>query len=183
MLSLLVGVLFVSCKGYKSTETKCYGSGTSQDLTLIWEYERTEYTLTPSTAGTTFTPPEMSRDPKVTFNSEKDKYYHFLMVDPDAPTPQNSTKSDIIHCMIINIKGGSNSIYDGDAKEPYMGPAPPEGSDPHHYCQFMFITDVEISYPTPPNRYDFNTTAFEVMINATKGGGVEASTYFMAQHV
>ncbi len=105
------------------------------------------------------------------------------MVDPDAPTPQNSTLSDIIHCLIINIKGGSNSINDGTAKEPYMGPAPPSGRDPHQHCQFVFVTDVEIAVQTPRNRYNFNTTAFEEMINATKGGAVEGSTYFMAQHL
>ena len=34
--------------------------------------------------------------------------------------------------MILNIKGDKNNINDGDIKEPYKGPAPPQGSDPHH---------------------------------------------------
>ena len=85
--------------------------------------------------------------------------------------------------MILNIKGGSDSIDAGQAKEPYMGPAPPAGSDPHHYCQFMFVTDVEVEYEAPATRYNFNTTAFEEMVNSTKGGHVQGSTYFMAQHV
>eukprot|EP01083_Nonionella_stella_P267129 902711_1 len=101
------------------------------------------------------------------------------MVDPDAPTPQNSTASDILHCMIINIVGGSNSIDDGTADEPYMGPGPPKGSDPHRYCQFMFITDDKISYKKPISRQHFNTTAFEQYVNSTRGGRIEGATYFM----
>eukprot|EP01084_Bolivina_argentea_P014321 26752_1 len=178
---ILSGIAYV--EGYKSTMTKCYGSGVATNLTLVWTNSNKQYTLTPETAGTTFTPPEMASEPKVTWYSQKDKYYHFLMVDPDAPTPQNSTLSDIIHCMLINIKGGTNNINDGTAKEPYMGPAPPSGSDPHHYCQFMFITDDKISYKKPISRQHFNTTAFEQYVNSTRGGGIEGATYFMAQHV
>ena len=84
--ALFIGLLFV-VNGYKTTETKCYGSGTSSDLTLVWTDDRKEYTLTPSTAGLTLTPPETANEPKVTFNSVKDKYYHFLMVDPDISNP------------------------------------------------------------------------------------------------
>jgi len=167
-----------------STMTKCYGSGTASDLSITWKDNGKEYVLTPNTSGQTFTPPEMANEPIVSWKSDDtNKYFHFLMVDPDAPTPQNSTLSDIIHCMILNIKGGSNSIYDGESKEPYKGPAPPAGSDPHHYCQFMFVTDVEIKYETPSSRYNFNTTAFEEIVNKTKGGQLQGSTYFMAQHV
>merc|ERR1712129_367267 len=134
-------------------------------------------------AGTTLTPPEAANAPSVTYLTEDDKYYHFLMVDPDAPTPQNSTLSDIVHCMVLNVKGTTNDIYSGDIKEPYKGPAPPQGSDPHHYCQFLFVTDAEIPFDAPSSRYNFNTTSFEKMINGTKGGAVQASTYFMAQYV
>merc|ERR1719216_238465 len=128
---LLISVMiFVSgMNGERSTMTKCYGSGTAADLSLIWKDDGgNEYPLTPQTSGKTITPPETANEPVVSWSSLAGKFYHFLMVDPDAPTPQNSTLSDIIHCMILNIKGGSDSIYSGEAKEPYMGPAPPSGS-------------------------------------------------------
>ena len=75
---LVIALIFV-CYGYRSTMTKCYGSGTSQDLT-----SDNSVTLTPSTAGSNFTTEETANEPKVTWAAESGKYYHFLMVDPDG---------------------------------------------------------------------------------------------------
>eukprot|EP01084_Bolivina_argentea_P125490 222333_1 len=86
------------------SETKCYGSGTATDLTIIWNSTNGEYTLTPAKAGETLTPPDCANEPSVSWNFDSKKFYHFLMVDPDAPTPQNATHADILHCMIINIQ-------------------------------------------------------------------------------
>ena len=107
------------------------------------------------------------------------------MVDPDAPKPQDPSLADILHCLMTNIKGGDKSIYNGTHTEEYKGPAPPAGSDPHRYCQFLFVTDEKISWPArkdPSNRTHFDTQKFMKTIEHTKGGKLQASTYFMAQH-
>ena len=102
------------------------------------------------------------------------------MVDPDAPTPQDPYLSDILHWMVINI---DNPIIDsGDILMEFKGPAPPNYSDPHRYCLFMFQTDISIQWPTPDSRYNFNATAFEEYIYSVQGGSIEGSTYFMAQY-
>merc|ERR1712039_1025073 len=80
---------------------------------------------------------------------------------------------------------GDKSIYNGTHTEEYKGPAPPAGSDPHRYCQFLFETEERIDWPArpdPTNRTNFETQKFMDTVMKTKGGRLEASTYFMAQH-
>ena len=165
--------------GDPSISLNCYGSGTSKDLTVTFNSSEGTYTVTPENAGIMLTPSETQNEPSVTWDRCSGKYYSFLMVDPDAPTPQDPTLADILHWMVIDIT--SCNVDSGDVKMEFKGPAPPNGSDPHRYCLFMFETDVSIEWPTPESRYNFNMTAFEIYINNTQGGRVEGSSYFMAQ--
>jgi hypothetical protein len=61
-----------------------------------------------------------------------------ITVDPDAPTPQNTSLSDFLHVLIADVKvtGPLNAfvpLSNTTALAPYLSPAPPVGSDPHRY--------------------------------------------------
>lgn len=179
VIAVAIALVLIEFLFNPSTSLHCYGSGTKKDLTVRFNSSEGTYDVTPENAGIMLTPSETQIEPLVTWNMCQDKYYSFLMVDPDAPTPQDPTLADILHFMVIDIVNGD--VDSGDVKMEFKGPAPPNGSDPHRYCLFMFETDVSIEWPTPESRYNFNMTAFEIYINNTQGGRVEGSTYFMAQ--
>ena len=107
--------------------TKCFGSGTPNNLTLIWTDNWFKYILTPLNSGLSLTPTQTANQPNVSWYAQTNKYYHFLMVDPDAPTPDRST-ADYLHCLIINIHSINNNINNGDIKEVYRSPAPPRSA-------------------------------------------------------
>lgn len=172
-IALVVGIRLV-------LSTHCQGYGTTTDLTVKFNSSVGRYTITPLNAGVTLNHSDTLNEPNVSYDYKPNTYYSFLMIDPDAPYPEDTFWADYLHCLIINIES-ANNIWSGDIKMEFKHPAPPPESEPHRYCIFVFETSVKISWPTPSSRIGFNTTAFETYINSTQGGRIEGSTYFMGK--
>ncbi|EPS41779.1 hypothetical protein H072_4286 [Dactylellina haptotyla CBS 200.50] len=123
-----------------------------------------------------------------------------LMVDPDAPSPQNNSLGQILHWLQPGVKvpiaskkvrGPNNSttyiMLDttlANAIAPYRGPAPPS-QDPHRYI-FMLFLQPKPTFTLPAgferfeggnDRRQFNADAF------VKAAGLDApiaGNYFLA---
>ena len=60
-----------------------------------------------------------------------------IMVDPDAPTPQNTSLSQIRHLLAGSLRPngslaqGAVLVNSTPAVSDYIQPSPPPGSDPH----------------------------------------------------
>lgn len=91
--------------------------------------------------GSTVTPSTASVEPELEWLSESGVYYSVMMVDPDAPSPDDPSSAQWLHWAVINIPGdGSllNSLDGGRAMISYAGPSPPAGSGDHRYCTYVF---------------------------------------------
>ncbi|KAF5358966.1 hypothetical protein D9758_004785 [Tetrapyrgos nigripes] len=103
--------------------------------------------------------------------------YVLSIVDPDAPTPQNTSISQFRHMLgggfvIDNATGMLTN--NTPALSDFVPPTPPQGSDPHRY--------VMLAYLQPPNfdgmasqfvnastdRQNFNITAFAMQTNLSE---------------
>jgi phosphatidylethanolamine-binding protein (PEBP) family uncharacterized protein len=78
----------------------------------------------------------VQNEPKIHYseifpNRQKiDKYYTFIIVDPDAPTGPH------IHQCIYNIPG--DKVHKGTVLLPYYPPTPPKGSGEHRYFCILY---------------------------------------------
>lgn len=44
--------------------------------------------------------------PQVSFDAEPGRHYSLVMVDPDAPSPDNPVMKEWLHWMVVNMPGG-----------------------------------------------------------------------------
>jgi len=83
----------------------------------------------------------MNQPRRVHFQSELDKYYTLICIDPDAPSPEHPEFRHWLHWLVINIPGTGGDHVDphkGHTLAPYMGPSPPAGTGPHRYCFVVY---------------------------------------------
>jgi phosphatidylethanolamine-binding protein (PEBP) family uncharacterized protein len=73
-----------------------------------------------------------------------DKYYTFIIVDPDAPTGFH------IHQCIYNIPG--DKVQKGTVLLPYYPPTPPKGSGEHRYFSILYEQADMITKPPVVNK-------------------------------
>ena len=71
------------------------------------------------------TPDETQIEPKISYNSNNNDLYTFLMHDPD------SVHGDYCHWLLLNIP--SNNLNNSDTILPYKGPSPPPKTGIHRY--------------------------------------------------
>lgn len=62
--------------------------------------------------------------------------YTLVMVDPDAPSPQNPTMRELRHWTVANIPG--SAVGNGDEVVQFIGAGPPKGTGPHRYGILIF---------------------------------------------
>ena len=85
----------------------------------------------------------VQNEPKIHYseifsNKQKiDKYYTFIIVDPDAPTGFH------IHQCIYNIPG--DKIQKGPVLLPYYPPSPPKGTGEHRYFCILYEQSAPIT--------------------------------------
>jgi phosphatidylethanolamine-binding protein len=109
-----------------------------------------------------------------------------IQVDPDAPSPQNRTLSDILHIVAGGMSVTGPKDADGFrvltnstlASIDYFPPGPPAGSPPHRYVppSLELMRYVILLYTQPANfsqqkvvtsmtsRLNFNVTKFETAV-------------------
>ena len=94
--------------------------------------------------------------PPLQWNNVPDGTHSFALIchDPDAPLVSTGTYGSV-HWVLYNIPGSvtglpeNNKEYtnglNGQNKEGYMGPMPPDGHGTHHYFFWLFALDRELN--------------------------------------
>ncbi|KAF5393103.1 hypothetical protein D9757_001340 [Collybiopsis confluens] len=112
--------------------------------------------------------------------------YVLAMLDPDAPTPQNTSISQYRHFLGggFHVDNSSRLVNNTAAlpQSEFVNPTPPAGSDPHRYVILAFIEPQDfqsnaqklVNDSTP--RTNFNLTTFA---NAVNLGSPIGGTYFL----
>lgn len=87
--------------------------------------------------------------------------YTLLMVDPDAPSPTNTSFSEVIHWIVTNIPFDLSifsEITTANVVLPYLAPTPIAGR--HRYTLLLYEQTNCSFFPPAPGRILFNATAF-----------------------
>ncbi|RHZ47222.1 YbhB/YbcL family Raf kinase inhibitor-like protein [Aspergillus thermomutatus] len=83
---------------------------------------------------------ECKTAPTVSFSKENDSAsstsYTLLLVDPDAPTPDDPKFAFWRHWVVSGLKAGQAN--GGTALTEYLGPGPKDDSRPHRYLFLLF---------------------------------------------
>ena len=86
-----------------------------------------------------------SKPPNVKLLLDKNKYYTFIMYDPDSV----SSTGTLIHWVVINIR---DNLKKGKVLLPYREPTPPQNTGYHHYTFLLFEQTSIISDINLPTR-------------------------------
>jgi phosphatidylethanolamine-binding protein (PEBP) family uncharacterized protein len=90
---------------------------------------------------------EVKEKPSVNFslssNSGSAQSFTFLLIDPDAPTPDDPKFAYWRHWVVVNIPSsasgdGSGDVKDGETLTQYLAPGPKDESGPHRYLFLLF---------------------------------------------
>ncbi|KAI9684840.1 MAG: hypothetical protein M1820_010870 [Bogoriella megaspora] len=116
-------------------------------------------------------------------SASSDSTYILVMVDPDAPTPQNPSSAQILHWIQPNLTL-SNGVLTATSQAfaPYARPMPPTYSDAHRYIQFLYSQPERFIIPqaylgySAQNRTKFNISNFAAAANL---GNPVAANYFL----
>jgi len=112
--------------------------------------------------------------PVLQWPMEPSETYTIIMIDHDAPYPQQPTESPFLHWMQANISE-HNPV--GDTVIPYMAPSPPRDSDAHRYEIFVFAQpSVPLSAHGPHQRSAFAVQRFARRHRLIPVGSVQFST-------
>lgn len=106
--------------------------------------------------------------PNIRFDRNQDDLYTIIMVDPDAPYPNDPKFKYFLHWFVVN---NTEELMN------YTPPNPPSDSDNHRYCVFVYKQEAKI-YPDmfySLGRKNFNLMKFEELFYVTK----IASGYFI----
>ncbi|KAL1637795.1 hypothetical protein SLS56_000350 [Neofusicoccum ribis] len=148
----------------------------------------------------TQTAPQLFLPANTTFaNGTQPPTFLILMVDPDAPSPQDNSRGEILHWIqpsarlsrsVESVTGPNGtslamlSATDDEAIVPYAGPAPPSVG-PHRYIIMLFrqpsadgfeLPDQFAQYADGAQRQNFNASAF---VAAAGLADPIAATYFL----
>ncbi|KAI9688274.1 MAG: hypothetical protein M1820_010302 [Bogoriella megaspora] len=143
------------------------------------------------------TPPAASiyKKPVVVYGPQ---LYLAVMVDPDAPYPQDPTAAEYLHWLQPNLRLINASTLPLEAVDPfpfifyanqtdtparlhYSSPQPPNNSAAHRYILYVYQQPLNFTFPQsyagygPNNRSNFNVAAFA---RSADLGDPLAATYF-----
>ncbi|TFK93685.1 PEBP-like protein [Polyporus arcularius HHB13444] len=145
------------------------------------------------TPGKNLTVQDVLLRPQVSLTSDNstlaNETFVLVLVDPDAPTPQNTSAAQIRHILAGGLRP-NGSLADGTllvkstpAVSDYLNPNPPAGSDPHRYTVLLYVQpenfDIEVSRfvnaSTPI--FGFNVSVFAQELGL---GSPVAGNFFIA---
>ncbi|KAJ3537199.1 hypothetical protein NMY22_g5690 [Coprinellus aureogranulatus] len=152
-------------------------------VNMMFTDPTTGHGLTP-TAGQSLTMAQTSGDPQyslIAVNGTSDPRAFgplvLVMVDPDAPTPQDRSNSQIIHFLGSNFtlgEGTGTALANGSvALLRYWMPRPQNGSDPHRY--------VLLVYPQPSD-FDTEVLTYFASVDWTRDPTLEDRSKFNVSH-
>ncbi|XP_030369425.1 protein D2 [Scaptodrosophila lebanonensis] len=135
--------------------------------------------------GNKLTPTQVKDPPHISWIEDDDgtSLHTLLMVDPDAPSPEDPKFREVLHWFVINIPG--QLVEDGQIVAEYVGAGPPKETGLHRYVFLVFKQSREIKEElyidkfTGSGRLNFNT---RVYANQYDLGFPIAGNYFLAQY-
>ncbi|XP_021965109.1 protein D2 [Folsomia candida] len=86
--------------------------------------------------GNRVTRTQAGNKPSVSWNADPNKTYLLAMMDPDAPSRYLPFLGEVLHWMVINVKGGN--VTRGEEVVPYGPPGPPPGLGAHRYVFLVY---------------------------------------------
>lgn len=117
--------------------------------------------------GNNLTLSSVMYNPTISFPSEPafpDAVYTVLMIDPDAPTPQNPTSALIRHWLVSDVAPTTTpaNISSGNVLSAYRSPSPPANSTAHRYLTLLLrqMPSVPVSLGNQTAIQSFNLNAF-----------------------
>lgn len=90
---------------------------------------------------------DVKEQPSVTFSTTSGtssaQSLTLLLIDPDAPTPEDPKFSYWRHWVVTNIPSNSGDVNEGTTVTPYLAPGPKDESGPHRYLFLLFKEPTE----------------------------------------
>lgn len=78
----------------------------------------------------------MKDKPTLVWEVEKGAYYTLFLVDPDAPSRENSAEREVRHWLVVNIP--ECSVENGDEIIEFLGSGPRNGTGLHRYTFLIY---------------------------------------------
>ncbi|GLB34007.1 putative RNA recognition motif containing protein [Lyophyllum shimeji] len=141
------------------------------------------------TAGALLTEPQTANEPAFSLISSStdqvaNQTFVLALVDPDAPTPQNTSLSQFLHFLGGDFRVNASTddptrlVNQSAALMDYFPPTPPEGSPPHRYVLVVYsqpndFADTARSFvnaSTPRNHFNLTTFATSVKLSNPMAG-------------
>ncbi|CAK0782803.1 hypothetical protein CVIRNUC_005998 [Coccomyxa viridis] len=105
--------------------------------------------------GEMLTPSETQDEPAIDIKGSET--YTLVMVDPDAPSPDNPKFRYYLHWLVANIPGVD--VQRGDVIVDYMGPSPPKAK--HRYVFILYPQHGRVNAKAPKAHHNFTLHQFE----------------------
>jgi phosphatidylethanolamine-binding protein (PEBP) family uncharacterized protein len=104
---------------------------------------------------------EVQSKPNVIFNKPANKYYTYILVDPDAPYRNEPTYKHVLHWLVVNVSNDEKTQTIVDKFRPSSPPAPRNQgeSNEHRYFFYLFEQPSLIEVPEQ-KRMKFNLDQF-----------------------
>lgn len=85
---------------------------------------------------------DVKEKPTITFSATSDatsaQSFTFLLIDPDAPTPDDPKFAYWRHWVVTNIPSSAKEVSEGNTLTQYLAPGPKDESGPHRYLFLLF---------------------------------------------
>lgn len=107
-------------------------------------------------AGEELHPAQAAVHPRVTW-ADPGKAYTLVMLDPDAPAPEDPSKAPWLHWLVTNATNGTAAT--GTTAVHYTGPTPPHGLHRYYILALEQPGPGGISVSAPAHRNNFNLAA------------------------
>nr|WRK13948.1 flowering locus T-like protein 3 [Diospyros sp. 'deyangshi']WRK13951.1 flowering locus T-like protein 6 [Diospyros sp. 'deyangshi'] len=137
---------------------------------------RVRYNNREVTSGCELRPSQVAHSPRVDIGGDDLRnFYTLIMVDPDAPSPNDPSLREYLHWMVTDIPGTTSASF-GQEVVKYESPLPHLGIH-----RFVFVLFQQLGRQTvyPPSlRHNFCTRDFAMLYNL---GLPVAAVYFNAQ--
>ncbi|XP_020592097.1 protein HEADING DATE 3A-like [Phalaenopsis equestris] len=128
------------------------------------------------TNGSELKPSMVAREPRVEIEGyDISTHYTLVMIDPDAPSPSNPTKRELLLWLVTDIPETTTTSF-GNEVVSYESPNPTAGI--HRIVFILFRQSVQQTIYAPGWRQNFNTRDFAQFYNL---GSPVAATYFNCQ--
>jgi len=83
---------------------------------------------------------DVQAKPRVIFNKAANKYYTYMLVDPDAPYADDPVNKHWLHWLVVNASNDKETEEEINKFQPSAPPAPksPGQSNEHRYYFYLF---------------------------------------------